>query len=107
MLPVHHSFVIPVKRTALGLLAAPTETVHQTPYAGGFVAHPKEIPDQMRDPVKGPVVFGVALPIGSPAPRSGANAGIERAIYDRGAPAHADCAWVGASDVAIAAHSVQ
>jgi hypothetical protein len=64
MLPVRNRFVIALEGTALGFLTTPAETVQQAPHARGLVADPKEVPDHVRNTLQGPVVFGVALPIG-------------------------------------------
>ncbi len=64
-LPMRNGFIIAVQRLALGLLTTPPQSLQQTPHAGRLVPYPKQVPDQMRDAVQRPVIFWIALPVGT------------------------------------------
>ena len=71
--PVRNRFLIACETAALRLLATPIQSLQEIPDATRPIAHPKQFPDQVGNPIQGPVIFGVPVRIGA------AGQGLERA----------------------------
>ena len=63
--PMGDRFVIALQRAPLRFLATPLQTLQQIPDAARTIAHPEQVPDQMRDAIQVPVIFGIAVGIRS------------------------------------------
>lgn len=56
-------FIIALQSTPLRFLATPRQVLQEIPDAARAIAHAKQIPDQMRDAIQGPVIFRLAVGI--------------------------------------------
>lgn len=64
-LPLRNRFIIACQAAPLGFLATPADALHQVPHTTCTIADPEQVPDQPRNPVERPVVFGIAVGIGT------------------------------------------
>ncbi len=67
--PMSNRFVVALQRAPLRFLDTPPQTLQEIPDAARAIAHMKQIPDQMRDAIQGPVIFSIAVGI-RPTPES-------------------------------------
>jgi len=63
--PVRYRFVIALYRHATHFLTTPVHSIQDVPRTAGSVPYTKEVPNQMRNPVKCPVV--ICIPLGKSA----------------------------------------
>ncbi len=59
--PMRDLFIVALEGAPLRFLATPSQSLQQIPDAAGAIAHAKQLPDQMRDAIQGPVIFGIAV----------------------------------------------
>jgi hypothetical protein len=59
--PVGYRAIVACKGPALSLLATPAHSVEHMPNTTGVVPDIKQLPDQLSDPIQGPVVASVTV----------------------------------------------